>query len=370
MNKKIINTLLVLCALAAQQQLHAQSVRRAEHTVNVTSTAPGIAGEMASLYVREVSAVEVQGLPVLFVHGAGTPAEVAFDVPLQGHSWMSYLAQRGFATYSVDMTGYGRSTRPPQMEDRCNLSDEQQQQEFGDTCKASHAEAITTMASDWNDIDAVVDMLRQKHGVEKVHLVGWSQGGPRTAGYASVHPEKVGNVVVLAPAYNRMAAATAADAPIAGPPVTKQSKKDFLTQWTGQAPCTNQMNPVVADSVWGEMIASDPVGATWGILGVRRAPRVPTFGWTQTEVAATQTPILMVTGLTDGQVNPERVREFYADLGAKQKVIVEMPCSSHNAMWEHDAEQLFDATWQWLSTTTFQGKDNGSFVLETTLTRE
>jgi pimeloyl-ACP methyl ester carboxylesterase len=46
---------------------------------------------------------------VLFVHGAGTPAEVSFDVPYKDYSWMAYLAQAGYDVFSVDMTGYGRS---------------------------------------------------------------------------------------------------------------------------------------------------------------------------------------------------------------------------------------------------------------------
>ena len=62
----------------------------------------------------------------LFVHGAGTPAEVAFDVPYQDYSWMAYLAHAGFDAFSMDMTGYGRSTRPTPMNDPCNLSREQQ----------------------------------------------------------------------------------------------------------------------------------------------------------------------------------------------------------------------------------------------------
>jgi esterase/lipase len=97
---------------------------------------------------------------------------------------------------------------------------------------------------------------------------------------------------------------------------------------------------------------------------VRRAPRTPTFGWTQQVVAQTQTPIMMVIGTHDGQVNPERVREMYADLGAEQKVLLEMHCSSHNAMWERDAEALFEATYQWLSTTTYMGQSSGSFDQE------
>jgi hypothetical protein len=38
--------------------------------------------------------------------------------------------------------------------------------------------------------------------------------------------------------------------------------------------------------------------------------------------------------------------------------------AAHNAMWERNAEQLFDATYQWLTTTTYQGQESGSFDLE------
>jgi len=57
----------------------------AEYRVPVTSTVPAMAGEQVELYVRErgTKTVLAQGAGdkvVLFVHGAGTPAEVAFDV--------------------------------------------------------------------------------------------------------------------------------------------------------------------------------------------------------------------------------------------------------------------------------------------------
>ena len=61
------------------------------------------------------------------------PAEVAFDVPAPGYSWMAYLAERGMDVFSMDMTGYGRSTRPLVMNDKCNLSAEQQEALFGDS---------------------------------------------------------------------------------------------------------------------------------------------------------------------------------------------------------------------------------------------
>ena len=61
----------------------------------------------------------------------------------------------------------------------------------------------------------------------------------------------------------------------------------------------------------------------------------------------------MVAGTHDGQVNAELVRNLYADYGATEKVYLEMTCSSHNAMWEKDAQLLFDATYQWLNSTTY-----------------
>jgi pimeloyl-ACP methyl ester carboxylesterase len=358
---------LALAAVPVLAQAPATPVWR-NHFVALQSTAPSMPGQFAQLYVRErlpdrLMSEDGKGQVVLFVHGAGTPAEVAFDVPHADYSWMLYLARHGFATYAMDMTGYGRSTRPYVMNDRCNLAAEQQQELFGDSCAPSFESAATTMASDWDDIDAVVEQLRGQHGVERVHLVGWSQGGPRAAGYAHLHPEKVGNMVLLAPAYNRTAAATAAEAPIAGAAMTKQSRSDFFANWERQTSCENQVDPVIAELIWQDMLASDPVGATWG-TGVRRAPRTPTFGWTPTEVAATQTPILSVIGRLDGQVQPERVREFHADLGASNKLLLEMPCASHNAMWEKDAQLLFEASRQWLLGAQWQGQSSGTLVLE------
>jgi hypothetical protein len=64
----------------------------------------------------------------------------------------------------------------------------------------------------------------------------------------------------------------------------------------------------------------------------------------------------MVTGAHDKQVAPERVRDLYADLGSKHKVIIDLACSSHNAMWERNHLLLFKASLEWLK----DGKVNGT----------
>ena len=55
---------------------------------------------------------------LLFVHGATYPANTAFDLKLDGKSWMDYIAARGYDVYLLDLRGYGSSTRPKEMERR------------------------------------------------------------------------------------------------------------------------------------------------------------------------------------------------------------------------------------------------------------
>src|SRR3954470_14395706 len=103
--------LLLLAAPAAAQ--NRTTIASHDHYTNVVSSAPSEAGQTVRLYLRE----RVKGTPdpnkvVLFVHGAGTPAEVSFDVPYADYSWMAYLANAGYDVFAVDMEGYGRSVRP------------------------------------------------------------------------------------------------------------------------------------------------------------------------------------------------------------------------------------------------------------------
>jgi pimeloyl-ACP methyl ester carboxylesterase len=363
----LLGTLALLVAACATTGDDGGRLVTFDHHVRVKSTAPAIAGQEAQIYVREVVRADKTGRAaapsegvVLFVHGAGTPAEVTFDVPYKDYSWMAYLAGAGFDVFSMDTTGYGRSTRPPAMNDPCNFSKEQQAQFVPGLipapCAPSHPSPITTMDSDWNDIATVVEHLRALRRVDKVSIVGWSQGGPRGAGYAAHNPDKVARLVMLAPAYSR-AGPTAAPSPLpaSAGSMTAQSRTDFTANWDRQVGCPDQYEPAASVAVWSEMLASDSVGATWG-PGVRRAPAVPTWGFNQAVVSKMQTPFLMLTGAHDKQVAPQRVRDLYADLGSKEKVIIDLACSSHNAMWERNHLLLFKASLDWLK----DGKVNGS----------
>ncbi|HUR36018.1 MAG TPA: alpha/beta fold hydrolase [Vicinamibacterales bacterium] len=352
----------------------ASKILTIDHHVRLTSKVPSIAGQQTTVYVREkvragnaLRGATASDKVVVFIHGAGTPAEVAFDVPYKDYSWMEYLAEAGFDTFAMDVTGIGRSARPWPMNDPCNLAPAQQAALIpallAAPCAAGYAKTITTIANDWDDIDAVVNYVRALRRVDKVSTVAWSLGGPRSGGYAAQHPEKISRQVMLAPAYNAQGPAGPPTAPAASPvPFNTQSRADFNANWLRQTGCADQWTEDVHDVVWSEMLASDPVGATWG-TGVRRAPNTPSWGWNQAVVAKTQIPLLMVAGIHDGQVPPDRVRQLYTDHGAREKVFIDLGCSSHNAMWEKNHLILFKASLEWLSAGSVNGQKEGMLKL-------
>jgi len=340
-----------------------------DHYVRVKSTVPALAGQEVPIYVRErvQAGTALRGAAgadriALFVHGAGTPAEVAFDVPQPDYSWMAFLARAGFDTFAMDTTGYGRSIRPAAMNDPCNLAKDQQGGFVAAPCAPSYGHSMTTIASDWNDIGGVVDYIRGLRRVEKLSLLAWSHGGPRAGGYAAQNPQKVSKLVLLAPAYNRTApAAPPAKNPPEGTAMNTQSHDGFAANWDRQVGCPAQYEPAVADAVWSEMLASDPVGATWG-PGVRRAPEMAGT-WPPAMARKVTVPFLMVSGAHDKQVAPDRVRELYTDVASAEKVFVDLACSSHNAMWERNHVLLFRASLEWLTQGTVNGMKSGMLKL-------
>ncbi|HEY7290118.1 MAG TPA: alpha/beta fold hydrolase [Vicinamibacterales bacterium] len=365
MRRFLLLLILVPAAILTARADDGERLLTLDHFVAVKSTVPAIAGQTTQIYVRErvqagraLRGGSFADRVVLFVHGAGTPAEVAFDVPYHDYSWMAYLAAAGFDVFSMDTTGYGRSTRPPPMNDPCNLAKDRQAPFVSAPCPAAYPHQLTTIASDWNDIGAAVAYIRSLRHVDRVSLAAWSLGGPRAGGYAAQHPQEIQRLVLLAPAYNRSSPANPPTIPADGVPMNTQSRDEFYANWDRQVGCPDQYDPAAGDAVWSAMLASDPVGATWS-SGVRRAPATTVWGWNGAMAGKMQTPTLMFSGAHDKQVAPERVREFYADLGSHDKVFVDLACSSHNAMWEKNRRLMFKASLDWLTQGTVNGAKDG-----------
>jgi esterase/lipase len=69
--------------------------------------------------------------------------------------------------------------------------------------------------------------------------------------------------------------------------------------------------------------------------------------------------MLIVSPVHDAQVPPSSVRNLYEDLGSDEKILLDLACSSHNAMWETNHDILFNSTLQWFGQGTVEGIKSG-----------
>jgi pimeloyl-ACP methyl ester carboxylesterase len=346
------------------------------HFVPHQSTAPPIAGQPVQLYLRE--RVQAQTLThtddfggdvVLFVHGAWLNSTGEFDAPYQDYSWMAYLAADGFDTFALDLTGYGYSTRPAALDNPCNVAAEQRQlvvlSALPQICSPSLATQVNTAQSEWDDLDAAVDYVRYLRHVDRVSLVGYSLGGTRAAGYAALHPEKVGRLALLAPTYDGEHPTMALPVePDASTPVTLIGRGGVVSNWDRQVQCANQFDPAFRDVMWAEGLRAD--GVVWA-PDQRRVPTAPSWLWNRSIATNVQAPTLVISGELDQMTPftvPALMRAAYADLGTTEKVFLDIPCASHFAMWEAPHLRLFGASREWLRDGSVHGEHAGEVRLE------
>src|SRR5215471_17123026 len=119
------------------------------------------------LWEKRAVAPEKAGT-ILFVHGSSMASQPTFDLQVPGRSdssVMDFFAAHGFDTWSVDMEGYGRSTK-----DRDN-------------------NAPISFGAD--DCAAASDYIMQTRNSGPLLVYGISSGALRAALFAQRHPERV-----------------------------------------------------------------------------------------------------------------------------------------------------------------------------------
>jgi pimeloyl-ACP methyl ester carboxylesterase len=201
-------TLMTACSTMLTPHTSTPAVAMEEFMI--ASGDPGI-----ELYVRNKHPAGASAFPgnkiVLYVHGATYPSETAFDLQLNGLSWMDYIAQHGYDVYLVDVRGYGRSTRPKEMGE-----------------PADRNEPIVRTATAVRDVAATVEFIRKRRGTDKVNLLGWSWGTSIMGMYTTQNNEKVNKLVLYAPQWLRTTASLvqAGARPAAYRTVTREAARD------------------------------------------------------------------------------------------------------------------------------------------------
>ena len=362
-------------SIASQSQnVHAvegnATVLSFEHLVPHVSSVPANTGEQVNLSVRE-RVVEGALHPksvVLFLEGSATPIVPAFDLAYKDYSWMAYLAASGFDAFGLDLTGYGKSPRP-KMDDPCNVTPSQQSSlipnPLAASCAASYPYRLVTSESEWDEIDTVVDYLRNLRQVDKISIVGWSAGGQRATGYAARHPDKVETLVLYAPTYNPTTPTDPpAILPAPGNPTQISTFASFSSGWNNQVQCEGQFEPPIRESIWAADLASDPLGSTWGAAGVMRAPLLTAYGVNKSIIANLKIPTLVIGGMLDKNVVPSIRQAFFSDLGAVDKLHIEVTCASHFMLWENQYHALHRASRDWLRTQSVLGRKRGHITVD------
>jgi pimeloyl-ACP methyl ester carboxylesterase len=296
----------------------------------IQSRDPGI-----QLYVRNKrpqSMTQFSGeRTLLYVHGTTQAASTTFDLPLDGLSWMDYIARHGYDVYLVDLRGYGRSTRPPEM-----------------AKPPSENPPIVRTDVAVKDVAAAVDHILTRRNVTKLTLMGWSWGTAIMGRYATENSDRVNRLVLYAPPWVRKAPTTTTPALGAYQAWTMEQARSRL-----QAGAPKEKEQRLMPAAWFEawsaaVLATDPVGA-------KQTPpvvRTPTGTVQDTqeywfsgkplwEPSKIKAPTLIVLGEWD-TTNVPTAQTIFGNLSnAPNKRLVQIGEGSHLLFMEKNRMQLF-----------------------------
>ena len=221
---------------------HASTPAIAMEEFRIPASDPGI-----ELYVRNKHPAGMNAFPggkiVLYVHGSTYPASTAFDLQLNGMSWMDYIAQHGYDVYLVDLRGYGHSTRPKEMSEPADKSG-----------------PIVRTATAVQDVASVVEFIRKRRGADKINLLGWSWGTTIMGMYTTQNNDKVNKLVLYAPQWVRNAPALTDSGGKLGAYRTV-SKADTKNRWLTGVPEAKKADLIPAGwyEAWADAtFATDP----------------------------------------------------------------------------------------------------------------
>lgn len=304
------------------------------HETFVPSAMPGV-----SLYVREKHPAGMTHFTpertVLFVHGATYPAETAFDLRLDGFSWMDFIARRGFDVFLLDVRGYGRSTRPPAMD-----APPKSNPPFASTADARA------------DVGAVAAYIRQRRGVDRVCLIGWSWGCATMGSFAAEHPDTVERLVLFAPGWVRDGASAADPGGTLGAwrGVTREAALD---RWLSGVPKDEREALIPAGwfDAWADAtFATDPIGAAMqppvlrapnGV--VRDSREYWSAGRAMYDPAGITAPTMIAVGEWDRDTPPALGQALFALLkSAREKRFALLGHATHTALMERNRLALFE----------------------------
>jgi pimeloyl-ACP methyl ester carboxylesterase len=279
---------------------------------------------------------------LVYVHGATYPASTAFDLKLDGLSWMEYIASRGYDVYLLDLRGYGKSTRPKEM---------------SEDPKANPP--IVRNDTAIKDIGTVVDFVLARRNIPRVNLLGWSWGTALMAGYTARNNPKVERLVLYAPVWIRQTPSLVQAGPGPTPAYRSVARDQAMGRWMTGVPEDKKAALIPAgwfdtwaDATW----ATDPEGAKQN-PPVLRAPNGVlqdgldfwSAGKSTYDPAQITVPTLLIHAEWDRDTPPYMAQTLFPLLvNSPAKRYVALAEGTHTIIMEKNRMKLFEAVQSFL----------------------
>jgi pimeloyl-ACP methyl ester carboxylesterase len=302
---------------------------------------PGI-----EIYVRNKRPADMRAFrperTLLYVHGATYPASTAFDLKLDGLSWMDYIAARGYDVYLLDLRGYGKSTRPKEMDQDPKANPPIVR---GDTAV--------------KDIGTAVDFILARRNIPRLNLMGWSWGTVTMATYTTQNPRKVERLVLYAPGWIRQTASLVQAGPGPLGAYRTVTREQALQRWMTGVPEDKKATliPPGGFDAWADAtFATDSEGAKAN-PPVLRAPNGVvqdsneywSAGKAYYDPAKITVPTLLVQAEWDRDLPPYMAQTLFPLLvNSPGKRYVMLPEGTHTIIMEKNRLMLFEAVQQFL----------------------
>lgn len=260
-----------------------------------TATRHTVDSDGHPLAVWAKSPAEARGIVVL-VHGRTWSSLPDFDLQVPGEdlSLMDGLVAAGYATYAVDLRGYGGTPRDA-------------------TGWLSPDRAAA-------DVARVLRWVGERHeGSKPPFLFGWSLGSMVSQLTVQRHPELVSGVILFGYPFSatiRIPVAPEPGDPPREPTTAEAAASDFIVE--------GMISRRAIDAYVAAALAADPVRVDWSHR----------HQWNALDPTAVTVPTLLIHGEHDPLTPIERQMMVFALLGTADKQWVVVPGGSHAALLE------------------------------------
>lgn len=251
---------------------------------------------------------------ILFVHGSSMASQPTFDLQVPGRndsSVMDWFARRGYDCWTVDMEGYGRSTK-----DRNNNA---------------------PIAQGADDCYAAASYIRKLRGNRPFFVYGISSGALRAAMFAERHPELVARLALDAMVWTGEGSPTLADRRKKLPEFQAKNRrpidKAFIHSiFDRDHPGCAEEN--VIDAFADAVVALDSSVPTGTYVDM--CAHLPVV-----DPAKITAPTLIMRGQWDGIASLDDLVEFFKRLPNPDKQFTVMPGISHASFQQKNYALVF-----------------------------